>query len=368
MGEQYDVKFGKLNQNMMGAIKNYILQAKRIRKMVRESEVLEKQDEKLTKGNSFKFLLKEGKRLVADIEGILKRSHEHVSNGETIKRKEELPQIMKNLDDVSSKFPDMMKFVAYRTDDEEDITHLQTGYERLILMKDDYCSRLQIEAERRELEKHSKFDEGCLNIKLPKFKGYISSIEVLTFKSEFEKLHLRRIPRELLPDLLKNNFLEESALVMVNNVDDIEEIWRRLKGAFGDPNIMMNQKFAGLNPAELLLRSRDPENVSTGISKVVNIMKDLERLTRQHNIEKRLYYGDGIQRIYKVVGESRITRWISKYCDKDLDEEASWESLQKFLEKELRVEQQRQMMLGKSASQEKNHSKHEKLQKKYIPR
>ena len=69
---------------------------------------------------------------------------------------------MKNLDDVSSKFPDMMKFAAYRTDDEEDISHLQTGYERLILMKDDYCSCLQIEAERRELEKHSKFDEGCL--------------------------------------------------------------------------------------------------------------------------------------------------------------------------------------------------------------
>ena len=53
MGEQYDVKSGKLNQNMMGTIKNYILQAKRIRKMIRESEVLEKQDEKLTKGNSF---------------------------------------------------------------------------------------------------------------------------------------------------------------------------------------------------------------------------------------------------------------------------------------------------------------------------
>ena len=67
--------------------------------------------------------------------------------------------------------------------------------------------------------------------------------------------------------------------------------------------------------------------MSTGLGKVINTMKDLKSLTKQHKIETRLYYDeDGMQRIYKVVGDSRITRWISENCDKDLDEEASWKA------------------------------------------
>ena len=71
-------------------------------------------------------------------------------------------------------------------------------------------------------------------------------------------------------------------------------------------------------------------------------MKDLVSLSKQHKIERKLYHGDGLQKIYKLIGESRITRWLSQTCDENLNEENSRESLQMFLERDLKIQQQRQ--------------------------
>ena len=93
-----------------------------------------------------------------------------------------------------------------------------------------------------ELDKEDVFKASNLNIKLERFKGYSSPVDIYTFKSEFEKIYLRSTPRRMLPELLKNNFLGDSALSMVKSIDDIDEVWRRLKEAFGDPKIMLEKK------------------------------------------------------------------------------------------------------------------------------
>ena len=86
----------------------------------------------------------------------------------------------------------------------------------------------------RELNKHELFKEARLNIKLSKFSGYDSCTDVYTFQSEFQKLYLRTTPKRVLSDLLINNFLSEPAPSLVKGVEDIQEIWERLKSAYGD--------------------------------------------------------------------------------------------------------------------------------------
>ena len=178
-----------------------------------------------------------------------------------------------------------MRFAAYGTDDQEEITGLvQKGLISMMAIALVYRLKLKEENWRSKTNLMKEVStSSCQKSIFPQL--------TFTFKSDIEQLHLQKNPRELLPDLIRNKFLEESALVMVKNVDDIEEIWRRLKEAFGDPKIMMIKKFAELNPAKSLLHSRDPEIVSTGLSKVINTMK--ESLTKKHMIEKRLYHGDG---------------------------------------------------------------------------
>ena len=41
--------------------------------------------------------------------------------------------------------------------------------------------------------------------------------------------------------MLKNNLVEGSALLLVKSVTDIEGIWKRLNGAYGDPNLLQKK-------------------------------------------------------------------------------------------------------------------------------
>ena len=83
-----------------------------------------------------------------------------------------------------------------------------------------------------------------LKLDVPKYHGYGSSLDFYTFKSEFEKLISGRIQAKLLPDYLKCNYLEGQALDIVKEIHQMDEIWGRLKNAFGNVNILLNNKLS----------------------------------------------------------------------------------------------------------------------------
>ena len=100
---------------------------------------------------------------------------------------------------------------AYPTRERE-IQQVITCYEEPTALKGDYLERLKNERSEREIEEHQLFKEKLLNIKLAKFSGLSSSRDYYIFKDEFEKLHLRTTSKTILPELLRNNYLEDLAL------------------------------------------------------------------------------------------------------------------------------------------------------------
>ena len=89
-----------------------------------------------------------------------------------------------------------------------------------------YVKCLENEIKSKEISKEQKFQSSKLNIKLNKFKGYDSVIDIYSFQSDFEKLHLKSTPSALLTDLFKNNYLDGPALTLVKGKDDITEIFK----------------------------------------------------------------------------------------------------------------------------------------------
>jgi len=130
------------------------------------------------------------------------------------------------------------------------------------------------EYDSRDIETCKLFKESSINIKLPHFKGYYSSINIYEFQNDFEKLHLRRTPRKLLPDLLKNNYLEEPALSIVKNLDDMDTIWERLKSTYGSPKTILQRKLNELSNINQLYRNKDGEKIVDGLSKLISMMKN----------------------------------------------------------------------------------------------
>ena len=101
-----------------------------------------------------------------------------------------------------------------------------------------------------------------------------------------------------MPDILKNNLLEGGALSLVKHIRGIEEIWIRLKSAYGDAKLLLKKKISKIGKVSQLSKIKGPEKVVDTLSKIMNVMKDLEHLAAEHNIQSKLYYGDGLDRIY----------------------------------------------------------------------
>ena len=131
----------------------------------------------------------------------------------------------------------------------------------------------------------------------------------------------------MLPELLKNNFLDDTALSLVKSVGKIEQIWIRLKGAFGDPKVMLGRKLEEISKIRFGWQSKDSEKSIEGLQRMINLITDLMDLSKQHKVENELYYGDGLEKIFKLLGQGRATRWISETCDKELSNEESWKSV-----------------------------------------
>ena len=112
--------------------------------------------------------------------------------------------------------------------------------------------------------------------------------------------------------------------------------------------LLLKKRLSEINKINQLLKLKDTEKVVANLSQIINTMKDLQRLASEHHIESKLYSGDGLERMYQLLGDNRVTRWLSKLCEETYDDHEQWMKLIEFLEKNLKVQQQRMLIQEKS--------------------
>ena len=93
---------------------------------------------------------------------------------------------------------------------------------------------------------------------------------------------------------------------------------------------------------------RQKKKLVDALSKIINMIRELYQLAEQHNIKSRLYSGDRLERIYQMMGDSRVTRWLSTICEVEYNDEQTWHHLVKFLERDLKVQKQKLFFQNKS--------------------
>ena len=80
--------------------------------------------------------------------------------------------------------------------------------EKLKTLIDLFKMSLEKEFSDRDLNEDKINNPSILGTKVPKFKGYDSVMDFYTFKVEFEKLVAPWVQAKLLPEYLKNKYLE----------------------------------------------------------------------------------------------------------------------------------------------------------------
>ena len=350
--EKFENLYAKGNATLLTAIKEYIINANERKSQIRSVEKSSVSSENLYKlkkqsgdtdqmKQAAMFLINEVTRITKELSTeFSKNKDDHVSDEEITQRKEDLPSNLLKLDQLSNKFQRCLEIIPDSYENRQDvIKFMTTNYNELVVEKESYERYISNEITKREIAKEKSFQVSTLNINLNKFKGYGSELDIYSFQYEFEKLHLKTTPKKMLPDLLKYNYLAEPALALVKSLDDINEIWTRLKKAYGDPKTLLANKLASVKKIGPLWKVSG-ERLKDSLISLINGMTDLITLSKYHGIEAKLFHGDGLDTIYGLMGESRVTKWISKTCEEKLEEEDLWKQLILFLEKELRIQQE----------------------------
>ena len=239
-----------------------------------------------------------------------KLSISRLTDDQLLKIKDKQEFSAKKFENLTKSYQEILKYPASSEELVTDITKLGKTYNLLSLKKNAFLKDLDFEVDQRELSKRDLIKEGKLNIDLGKFSGYDSVMDIYTFQSEFEKLYLRTTTKRMLPDLLINNHLSDPALSLVKHVESITEIWERLKTTYGDTKLLLSRKVATLDNIAQLGKTKDPEKLIAGISQIISLMRDLLNLASKHRIEKYLFYGEGLERIYRLMGNARTTQWL----------------------------------------------------------
>ena len=336
LGTDYATNYLPAYNSTIETIKNYIKQVKEKRNNSRLDEDLAKNDKAMQKAKKLEFLVTETNRRISSLELVFSEDLTEVLDEDITTRKSVLTEHQREMQHITKSIQDLI---------ETGVTDLaldkvRRRYVDLNSTKSQYVLNLEQESKNREIEKQKNFNKSVLNINLGKFKGYNSKIDIYTFQDQFEKLYIKGTPKSMLPDVLINKHLEGSAQLLVKSNNDIDDIWIRLKEVFGDIKTLLSNKLAELNNIDQLSRQREPVKIVDALSKLIHLMKDLLQLSKRHSIENKLYYGGGINKVYQLMGENRLNRWLTIAKVQDEGEE-QWLEVVEFLEKELKVNQQK---------------------------
>ena len=74
--------------------------------------------------------------------------------------------------------------------------------------------------------------------------------------------------RKLLPDFFKNNYFEGAALILVRSINTIDELWSRLKEAYGDTELLLGNKLQDIVKMGEIWKIRNKQKLVQALSEI----------------------------------------------------------------------------------------------------
>ena len=339
--------------NTVASIKDYIKEAKEYKGKLTFVQSKQSMESSICRERSVTFALEDMERNIEQLESDFQLHLSTTSDVQLMQLKNENASISKRFHKTSEKYESILQSPITNAGTLMAIKDFGNRYVKLDSMKHNFVKAVNDEVSKRKLGKDLHYNKSHLNIILEKFRGYESLVDYYKFRDIFEKLCLQSTPTEFLPDLLKNNLLAEPASTLVRSINNIHEIWQKLKSAYGDTKIMLSRKLRTLSKSDLKLR--DPEKLIYAISTFTNILCELILLANKPGIEADLYYGDALSKIYQQLGDRRLTRFLSSISEEEPNEKETWQKILKFLEKEEKLQQQK-LIINNSRSDNRDPS------------
>ena len=212
-----------------------------------------------------------------------------------------------------------------------DIEHLKRTFE------DKLCSDLEyfdLSDQKLKLATLTKVDIG-------KFDGsFEKGSDFYSFKTKFQKAYANH-PKKLLVEWLVNNHLGGQAKECVGSLEDLDEIWQRLKKTFGNTEQMLRFQIAKMKQIGPIGKAKGWEVKRNNMQKLVNTVEDVYNLAMEHGLTGELFYGNHLPKVVHILEKHVQDKWYKIVVDERLTKPGKWPRLLEFLGEELEVVQER---------------------------
>ena len=229
-----------------------------------------------------------------------------LSDPDLLSRKKDMKSLDSDFNDILDRITKLSEHNPNEFEETE--YYLEDVSDRKKILKkslDLFKVNLETEISDRDLTEEKMKNASVLGIKIPKFKGYDSVLDYYTFKSEFDKLVVPHVRANLLPDYLKNNYLDGQALQLVKEIHDLDGIWKRLKESFGDVQSLLSRKLSELDKSTPLWKVKADEKLIESILRLKNLMLELKTLAESHNIQSSLFHSSNVAKAFAHLGTKR---------------------------------------------------------------
>ena len=212
----------------------------------------------------------------------------------------------------------------------------------------------------QDLERFDLTDEKLklatqTKVNIGKFSGSLEKgMDFYTFQSKFLRTYAQ-YPKGLRVEWLINNHLEGRAKECVGSLDDLEEIWNRLRNNFGNTDMLLEHQFTKVYQLGPMRNQKSYEQKRHFLQSLINSVQDVTDIATEHNLKGVLQFGDQLQKIVEMLDMHMQNNWYKGIAEDDVPKEQRWNRLLKFLGAELKIVQIRAVETGSSKG-EKNPS------------
>ena len=233
---------------------------------------------------------------------------------------------------------------------------------KLERMKVEFEVKLHSDLERFDLTDQKLKLATLTKVDIGKYSGSLEKgMDFYMFKSKFLRAYSNH-PKSLLVEWLVNNHLEGKARECVGSLEDLDEIWERLKSNFGDTQELLMHQFKKITQLGPMHKQKNFELKKHYLQKLVNIMQDVYDIAVEHDLTNKLHYGNHVQKVVAIL-ENRVQ---TKFCEiiavEKVKEQHQWTRLHNLLLTELEVAQIRvsQKFESEDAGGKRNNDDQEK--------
>ena len=133
---------------------------------------------------SFEFVIKNVDQSLTLIESQISIELRDVEDSIIQNANKNVPELVKSMEKLSVDLRNLIRDTTGTTK-EEKVSRLQTKFEHLATKLRTHTQLVKKELSEREIDKLSSFKDSVLKIKLSKFGGFDSKIDIYSFQTEF---------------------------------------------------------------------------------------------------------------------------------------------------------------------------------------